>query len=434
MTRKIVACGISLFLAACYKSESPALVTENPLNWHPPESVGALRLVSTESSADLQGFQDLSAAELCRGKARELIYSHSSGSGVRVSVRFLQHSSDQVQRHYFDGIWHKLFRDCPSGTLAMERRSGQNVLVWTGSSSSGGVRGFGWLSRGSVIVLILSNASSGGDDRILCDHALRVSPSMLTDSYQVSSSRDFLTQEIDKLVDLMTEESLREQACLRIAGLTFFLPEGVSVDTPDITCSFVEQFPRWWVRARRDSQIQWLRERIARETARVIGTSSLEYPCGRFRLTLSLETVAGVRFPPSMLVGPKDLLALKDHWSRFAERTAALPRDQWVREAINVWITWLESPASRAKRASETASDMLDLKRLLECLPGIPSELLALPVLDSSRDSKRYNEDLDRYCVSLKAWWKDKGQFARPGRYPISPLFEESGNPTVVRE
>lgn len=425
--------GICLSLAACRKSEEDRGVPDDPLHWQAPKSVGGLTLVSS-TPGDMEVFRGLSAADLSPGASVEHAYTSSSPEEMKATLLIVRHSPDRWQAHDFDGIWHRLIRERPKATLSLHTRVGQRVLSWSGAIPRSAVSGgLAWRSSAGITVLIQSTSAPEDGHWLLADQVLKAFPSQLPDGYQVKQAHDFVVQEVEKCIELARQESLRQEACLRLSGLTFFIPEGMAPETQDIAPLFFEQFPRWWDGAKKHGQEHWLKERLARETAKLLATSRQDYPYSASSVALSLEKLAGTRFPPAMLQGPEDLSILKSHWEGFTRSIQSLPRPRWASEEIEFWIRWLESPSARTRRPTEITSSMLTLKRVLDSLSA-PAALLELPRINASRDTRQYFEDLDRYLGGLKTWWKERRPTATASPSHVPPLFEEGGNPRVVRE
>jgi hypothetical protein len=288
-----------------------------------------------------------------------------------------------------------------------------------------------WLKEPDVSVIITGTPQSTVDSLMpMAEKLLLEFPSSLRyDAIVSMSAHRFAIDEIEKCLERSREDRLGEKAVEAIARLTFFVPEGGRKDPYNLIPNFLAQFPRWWSQHKGDSQDQWYRDRITREVGRLVSMELKDFPLAQEHLTLMLNALTATMLPPGILDSQEDLTQLQRHWSRFWKKNVGLPRDQWIREVIDIWIEHVRLLIDRGAHPSELGSDANYLHHLASETGTLPENIREHPRINALNPAPVSVQKIREYTERLESWWKTRRSDATSIKDHFRPLFEEGGNP-----
>src|SRR5262249_20073392 len=149
-----------------------------------------------------------------------------------------------------------------------------------------------------------------------------------------------------------------------------------------------------------------------------------DFPLAQFHLTMILNSLSSTSLPPLMLRDPKDLATLKQNWIRFWKTNAGLPREEWIREVIDIWMEHARMLLDRKVHTLDLDAEV-DYLHHLATLTGILPDALRQPAkINGSDPTSVVEQKLREYLDKLESWWKTERSRAKSGKDHFKPLFE----------
>jgi hypothetical protein len=327
-----------------------------------------------------------------------------SATKESVDVLVIWHAQDEWSLREFAGLVYRLSAGAPAGQADYARVDGHPVLNVKVGLDADWRRYVAWTSAPNLTVVVSASDDAESDLAPFASGWLKGFPARDFKDVVERHRHVIVIEEVERCLRALAAPKMRGVAAVRISELTFFLPEGRRDLQGDLTEAAVQEFPSWWMKNRDRTQCDWLRDRVGQEL-RHLGTYVREGALSpALATTAVLRALVGLPLPPWTVKEPADLQSLGDTWARFWKAASDQPRDQWGREAIDLWIDYLRRLLRERASPSGLWSGLTDLIKILKSCDPKPVGLVPLPHPPVTF-TEQFGDEVSRALNAILRWW-----------------------------